>query len=301
MIELTRRQFLERSLPAAALSLSAFALGVPRRRLPLGLQLYSVRQMLALDFEQTLRQIGELGYREVEAAGFYGRSATQVASAMRSAGLACVSAHYTFDQLATTLDQIIDFGNQLGLRYIICSFPGFRDPGRVQGKSYQEKVASFTLEDLCWSAHKFNDFGRKVHAAGMQFGYHNHTMEFASQDGEVPYDSMIRIADPQLVTFEMDCGWVIIGGGDPVSYLRRYPHRISLLHVKDFKGQRKPFTITDSPDAAELGRGIIPNEQILIAARAAHVHHCFVEQEEYDMPPLEALKLDAEFMHDHSL
>ena len=266
--------------------------------LPLGLQLFSVREMLSKDFEGTLKQVASLGYREVEAAGFYSRSPAQVKAAMQAAGLSCVSAHYSFDDLSNSLEEIIAYGRALGLQYIICGFPGFKDSSRVKGKSYNAQIQSFTLDDLRWSAERFNDFGRKIKVAGMKFGYHNHTMEFPPRDGVIPFDEMIRLTDPELVCFELDCGWVIVGGGDPVAYLQRYPRRIAMLHIKDFKPTGRPFSITDSPPAAELGRGTIDNRRILAAGQAAGIRHRFVEQEDYDMSPLDALKKDAEYMRD---
>jgi sugar phosphate isomerase/epimerase len=94
----------------------------------------------------------------------------------------------------------------------------------------------------------------------------------------------------------MDCGWVIVGGGNPVDYLHRYPDRISMLHVKDFK---RPDTSTSAgapPPAAELGRGTIDYRPIFKAAKKGEIKHYFVEQEGFDMPPFEALKIDADYM-----
>lgn len=253
----TRRQIVIDILRVSATTVLGPTAGafVARPRLPLGLQLFSVREMLGKDFEGTLKQVASLGYREVEAAGFYGHSPAQVKAAMQAAGLSCVSAHYSFDELSHSLEEIIAYGRALGLQYIICGFPGFKDPSRVKGKSYSAQIESFTLDDLRWSAERFNEFGRKVKAAGMKFGYHNHTMEFPPRDGVVPFDEVIRLTDPDLVCFELDCGWVIVGGGDPVAYLQRYPRRIAMLHIKDFKPTGKPLSITDSPPAAELGPG----------------------------------------------
>ncbi len=85
--------------------------------------------------------------------------------------------------------------------------------------------------------------GEKFKAAGIQFGYHNHTEAFRITEGVVPYDELMRLTDPSKVTMEMDCGWVVVGGADPVEYLKKYPTRITMLHVKDFK-------MADAPAAA---------------------------------------------------
>ncbi len=300
MPQLTRREFTLRGLSgAAALSLLATPLrllGSPLG-LPLGLQLYSVREMLPKDYEGVLHRIAALGYQEVEAAGFYNHTAPEVKKAMDDAGLRCVSGHYAWTNLEPNLAKIIDFHHEIGAEYIICSFPGFKDPNRVKDTSYANRERAFTLEDWRWNAEQFNRVGKLVKTAGLRFGYHNHTMEFAQQGGFVPYDELLRLTDPTLVTFEMDCGWVVVGGGDPVAYLRRYANRISMLHVKDFKRVETKVTPTEPPPAAELGQGTADYRSIFEAAkRAGGIKHYFVEQEAFDMDPYQALKIDADYM-----
>ncbi len=265
--------------------------------LPLGLQLYSVREMLPTDYEGTLKQIAALGYRQVEAAGFYNHSASQVRKSMQNAGLQCVSAHYSYNDLHAKFDEVLAFNKELGVGTIICSSPGFKNPARLKNLKHGDWANAFTLEDWRWNAEQFNKFGEKVHAAGMKFGYHNHTMEFQKQDGVVPYIELIRLTDPSMVTMEMDCGWVVVGGGNPIELLQRYPTRISMLHVKDFKVTGKPMSVTNPPPSAELGQGSIDYRPILqAAAKTGHIRHCFVEQEQFDMSPMQALKVDAEYM-----
>jgi len=269
--------------------------------LPIGLQLYSVREMLAKDYEGTLKQIAGLGYTEVEAAGFYGRTPEQVSAAMQAAGLRCVSAHYSYNDLSKDVAGTIAFNKALGVQYVICAFPGIKDPSRLKEKTYQAMLQAFTMEDYRWNAEQFNAIGEQVNAAGMRFGYHNHTMEFQadkSAGGVVPLDEMIRLTDPKLVTFELDCGWVMVGGANPVEYLKKYPERISMLHVKDFKTRPKvgEGSILHPPDAAELGHGTVDYKPVFAAAKRANIRHYFVEQEGFDMPPLEALKIDEEYM-----
>ena len=221
-------------------------------------------------------------------------SASEVKQAMADAGLRCVSSHYPWAQIdgktdtgIDGLDAILAFHKELGAEYIICSSPGHKDPS--SGGSH-----SFTLDDWRWNAENFNRVGEKVKAAGFHFGYHNHVAEFDAQDGVVPYDELLRLTKPELVTFEMDCGWVVMGGGDPVAYLRKHPNRISMLHVKDFASGTVPKT--PHPKSAELGRGMIDYRKIFAAAKKSEIKHYFVEQEEFDMPPLEALKIDADYM-----
>lgn len=294
----TRRTFLKGtslSLLGAAAS-GRVALASPWGR-PVGLQLYSVREQLAKDYAGTLKQVGAIGYREVEAAGFYGHTPEQVKQAMADAQLNCVGGHYSYKELEPKVDSIIDYHLKLGCHYVICSFPWFRDPARVQGLSFADQVRAFTVDDLRWTMDQLNKMGEKTKAAGLQLGYHNHTMEFAPQHGVVPYDAMIAAADPNLVTFELDCGWVKVGGGSAVEYLKKYPKRITLLHIKDFKPTDKPADVTNPPPPAELGRGTENYAPIFAAAKAANIKHYFVEQEGFDMPPMEALRIDYDYVN----
>jgi len=263
--------------------------------LPIALQLYSVRDLLPKDYEGTLRQLGMLGYREVEAAGFFGHSPSEVKQAMEHAGLSCVSAHYPLKHLLPKVDDVIQFGKDLGLKYIVCASPWLKDPSRVKDPGSRASRNAMTLDDWRWNAEQFNRIGERVNAAGIRFAYHNHTAEFRSENGTVFYDELMRATDPAKVAFEMDCGWVVVGSKNPADYLSRYPTRISMLHVKEFK--MGGWTAgSEPPPSTEMGRGSIDYRPIFEAAKRAHIEHAFVEQEEFDMPPMEALKIDADYM-----
>lgn len=276
-----------------ALPLDAYPLG-----LPLGLQLYSLRELLPKDFDGTLKAIAAAGYTEVEAAGFYAMSAPEFKQSMTTAGLKCVSAHYPLSMLQPQLESIITYANQLGLQYIVCASPSLKDPSKVKlspkDPGYHDAwVNAFTLDDWKWNAEQYNEIGQRVKGYDMKFGYHNHTTEFRKLKNVVPYDELIKLTDPDLVTFEMDCGWVSVAGYNPVEFLTKYPTRISMLHVKDFDLKKG----TEHVQSTELGHGTIDYRPIFEAAkRGGHITHYFVEQEEFDMPPLEAIKIDAEYM-----
>jgi len=300
MTTTSRRDFLKLASAASvaaiafrdALPLAAYPLG-----LPLGLQLYSLRTLLPTDFEGTLRQIAAAGYQEVEAAGFYAQTAPEFKQAMDTAGLRCVSAHYPLAMLQPQVDSILDYAKQLGLQYVVCSSPSLKDPSRVKlppkDPGYHDAwVQAFTLDDWKWNAEQFNQLGSRAKAQGMRFGYHNHTTEFRKLGKVVPYDELMRLTDADLVTFEMDCGWVAVAGYSPAEYLTKYPTRISMLHVKDFDLKKG----TEHLQSTELGRGTIDYRPIFEAAKKADLKHYFVEQEEFGMPPLEAIKIDADYM-----
>ncbi len=276
-----------------ALPLDAYPLG-----LPLGLQLYSLRELLPKDFDGTLKAIAAAGYTEVEAAGFYAMTAPEFKQSMTTAGLKCISAHYPLSMLQPQLESIITYANQLGLQYIVCASPSLQDPSKVKlspkDPGYHDAwVNAFTLDDWKWNAEQYNEIARRVKGYDMKFGYHNHTTEFRKLKNVLPYDELIKLTDPDLVTFEMDCGWVSVAGYNPVEFLTKYPTRISMLHVKDFDLKKG----TEHVQSTELGHGTIDYRPIFEAAKkAGHITHYFVEQEEFDMPPLEAIKIDAEYM-----
>jgi sugar phosphate isomerase/epimerase len=130
----------------------------------------------------------------------------------------------------------------------------------------------------------------------MRFAYHNHTMEFAAQEGVVPFEELVRLTDPAKVWFEMDAGWVVVGGGDPEALLKSHGRRIRMLHVKDFAAARASAT-GETPTPTEMGHGALDIPRILAAAkRWAKIEHCFVEQEAFDMDWVQSLKVDAAYM-----
>ncbi len=252
-----------------------------RSALPIGLQLYSVRNLLPKDFEGTLQQLAAAGYKEVEAAGYFDKTAADFGNAMQKAGLKCMSTHHQLVQLKSQLDQLIEYGQALGLEYIICSWAGVhRDPTRT---------GDLNLDDWRYVADQFNTIGAEGKGAGMTFGYHNHTIEFAKENGIVYFDELLKRTDPKVVEFEMDCGWVVVGGHNPVEYLSKFPERFPLLHVKDMVKQ---------PDGkwrnVVMGKGTIDYRPIFRAATG--LKHYFIEQEEFEGDPMTELHEDADYM-----
>jgi sugar phosphate isomerase/epimerase len=279
----SRRTFLKATGAVAAAAIAgAGRLAAKPLRKPLGLQLYSVRNLLSQEFDATLARVRADGYTVVEAAGYYDHSAADFHKAMDKAGLRCVSTHHALNLLETQLDQWIEYGQTLGLEYIVCSSSGgmHRDPA-AKGAP--------TLDDWRWIAGEFNRIGAKVKAAGMTFGVHNHTPELAEIDGVLVYDELLRLTDPKLVVFEMDAGWVYASGHNPVDYLSKWPERFPLMHVKDMiRGVDGKVQMT------VLGKGNMDYGPIVRAATG--LKYYFVEQEQFDMEPIEELRLDAEYM-----
>jgi sugar phosphate isomerase/epimerase len=281
MNTISRRSFMKTTAAAAALAGAGISkLAAKPLKMPIGLQLYSVRELLPTDFDGTLAKLRAAGYTEVEAAGYYKRTPAEFRKAMDKAGLRCISTHHSLADLRAQGDELIDYGHKLGVSYIVCPWPMPRDPAGT---------FPLKLDDWRWVAEELNKIGEKVKAAGMSFGYHNHDMEFTPEGGVVIFDELLRLTDPKLVCFEMDCGLVAMAGRNPVDYLSKMPERFPLMHVKAVvKGADGKFHDTN------LGRGVPDYQPVLRAATA--LKHYFIEQEDFDMDPIEALRLDVEYM-----
>jgi len=278
----TRRDFVRLGSGAAAACAAGSRLRAKQTATPIGLQLFTVRDQLAKDFPAALAEVRSSGYTVVEAAGFYDRTAADFRRAMDLADLRCVSAHLTLSALQTELDRWLDYSHALGLDYIVCSSSDdiHRDPAAKGPK---------TLDDWRWTASEFNRVGERVKAAGMTFAAHNHTPEFASLDGVLVYDQLLHLTDPKLVFFELDCGWVYAAGHNPLDYLRKSPARFPLLHVKDMVEGAN-----GNVHSTELGRGKIDYAPILRAATG--LKYYFIEQEEFDIDPSQALRADVDYI-----
>lgn len=277
----SRRTFLKAAGATIASLAGIDRLSAAPLKLPIGLQLYSVRNLLPKNFQGTLDQLAAAGYKEVEAAGYYNKTAAEFGNALQKAGLKCISTHHALTELKSQFSQLIEYAQALGLQYIVCSWAGVhRDPSRT---------GELNLDDWRYVADQFNAIGQKVKAAGMTFGYHNHWVEFGTENGVVFFDELLKRTDPKLVCFEMDCGWVVAGGHNPVDYLRKHPDRFPLFHIKDLVKQ---------PDGkwrnVVMGKGTIDYRPIFRAATG--IKHYFIEQEEFQGDPMTELRQDADFM-----
>src|SRR6202034_4627613 len=186
-MSMSRRSFLSSGAAAVLATKVSWAASL---NLPVGLQLYSVRTLLPTDYAGTLKQVGALGYKEVEAAGFFNLPVEQVKAAMQAAGLRCVSAHYPLPLLEQHLDEILPFCKSLGVGFVVCSSPMHQQPGAK---------GPLSLDDWRWSAEQFNQIASKVEDAGMRFAYHNHYAEFGAIGGVLPYDVLLKNTDPKKV------------------------------------------------------------------------------------------------------
>jgi sugar phosphate isomerase/epimerase len=294
LTKISRREFAGGMAAFAALGFTSRVAFANPLGLPLGLQLYSVRQQMGEDLEGTLAAVSAAGYIEVEAAALPKKDAAEIRVALDKAGLRCVSAHHPFNDLHARFDEIVAYDKQLGVHFLICSSPGHRNSPATAAPGGR---APFTLDDWHYNADRFNEMGAKLATQGIRFGYHNHVPEFAITEDKTPYLELLRLTDPKKVTFELDCGWAVVAGMNPAEIMKNHPHRISMLHVKDFKHSEAPSSDPHDTKVTELGLGSIDYHPIFAeAARSQHIEHAFVEQEAFDMPWRDSLKMDADYL-----
>jgi sugar phosphate isomerase/epimerase len=304
MNRLDRREFLGAGMAGLAVAATGPVTSLLRANplgLPIGLALYTVRDQMRQDFRGTLAQVAAIGYQEVEISPWPKLSPSELKQAVDAAGLKAPAGHTDAQHLKDDVAPLIDTFKQAGLQYMICSFPATR-PGaahpvtRTPGQRFDP---SFGEDDYKWMAETFNQVGEKCQKVGLQFGYHCHNLDFKVFDGRPALDMLLADTDPKLVQLEMDCYWVLRAGKDPVDYMKRYPGRIPILHVKDMKPGLTPTTsITEGGGEGftEVGRGWIDWKHIFQAGPEGGVKHYFVEQDKCSGPPMESAKISYEYL-----
>ncbi len=288
-----RREFLVSAgagLVAGTFMTRAFA--SPSGKIPLGIQMWTVKSEAEKDLEGTLRKLHALGFREIEFAGYYGKPAADIGALLKSIGLTPVSTHAGADDIASKGDAIIADAKTLGLKYIICSSP-MSDAGKAK-LEWAKKMDALDPGDWKLNAQLFNKFGKQVKDAGMQFGYHNHHVEFKKFGNATAFDTLFGSTDPALVKIELDVGWAVAARQDAVAVLNKYKGRVVALHVKDIgKLAEDPHNATTTA----VGEGTIDWKKVIGTAKANGVQHFFYEQEEpFTRPILESAKMSADYL-----
>jgi sugar phosphate isomerase/epimerase len=289
------------SVAAAALAsalISRRAAANPLGR-PVGIQLYTVNGPMESDPAGTLKKLREIGFGEVESAGFGKLSAKQFRRLLDDAGLACPSAHLSFD--LNKLETAFDDAHALGATYAASGSLDSLVLGPKPAVATSKRAMS--LDEAKRTAELANRIGTAAKRASLQYVYHNHDFEFADQGGgAIGYDVLLHETDPELVKFEIDCGWMVFAGRNPIDYFTKYPHRFPMIHVKDFL--RSPDTHAAASGAApmlgaELGRGVVDYKPIFAAAAKAGLQHYFAEQEGpfARMSQLQAAQVDYDYLH----
>jgi len=251
---------------------------VTLQRLPVALQLYTVRDQLKEDFRGVVRAVGEMGYDGVQFAGYGGLSAGELRDLLREANVQPAGTHTGLDVLESRLDEEIAYNQAIGNRWILC--PAIPEARRRDLAGWRDIAASL------------NRIGERCAAQGLLFGYHNHAFEFPpipDGNGRRGIDVILGETDPQRVFWEPDVYWIHKGGADPAAMIRQFAGRVPITHLKDVtKDERQTF--------AEVGEGGLDWPAILRASQEARVEwHC-VEQDRCDRPPLESARLSLQHL-----
>lgn len=275
-----RRSFLKKSvLSAAALAFLPDTLRAAKVKKQ-GVQLYTVRNAMSKDPVGTLAKVAQIGYKEVELAGynegkFYGKTPAEFNKLLADNGLKAISGHTGTAGLGDKLPQMLDACAAIGQKYVVCAYTGA-----------QERK---NLDDFKKLADLFNKAGETSKQSGIQLGYHNHDFEFEKVEGQMLFDYLLQNVPADLLTLEMDLFWVVKAGVDPLAYFQKYPNRFGLWHVKDMeKSEKKEFT--------EVGQGSIDFKKIFQQAQLAGMKHFFVEQDVCKREPLESIKMSFDYL-----
>lgn len=287
-MRISRKQFLK-SVAGIAGLVSVREMRASPLGLPIGIQLYTVRNDLRADFDGTLHKLAAMGYQEVEASvasegqiDFNGGTPAEFTKRLEAAGLRVPSCHFGPPKNDAEWARHIETAHQLNLQYMLCATP----PDNTNSLAAWKRVADF-----------FNHLGSLCRNAGLQFAYHNHNHEFRVYGGVTGYDQLLQSTDKDLVKMEMDCFWITFAGKDPVQYFQRYPGRFPLLHIKDLKPGYKSTTgdFKGNP-FSEVGNGVVQWKRIFEAAPAAGVKHYYVEQDMWDRASLESARMSADYL-----
>jgi sugar phosphate isomerase/epimerase len=262
MREITRRTF-----ACAAGAGLAGLLPAARKKIPIAVQLYSVRQMCAKDLPGTIAGVAKLGYQGVEFAGYHNHTAPELRKMLDDNGLKCCGTHIGIETLlGDSLAQTIEFNKTIGNRNLIV--PGLPEKYRNSAAAWRD------------TARLFSELAEKVKPQGMRVGYHNHASEFHPLDGQTAWDIFCSNSSKDVIT-QLDFGHALDGGGDPVAALKRYPGRAKTVHVTEWSATKKD---------ALIGDGEVKWKEVLAACeKVAGTEWYIIEEETSGLPGLEGI------------
>lgn len=270
-----------------------------KNKTALGVQLFSIPHLVDKDLKGTLKLISEIGYKEIEFFGpysfsaettinrweglkkqlglnrnaFYGYSVPETAKLLKEYGLKATSIHADLTTMRTNMNQMLEAVAPLGTKYI--ALPALEGEERKTLDDYKKRVA------------EFNQLGEQMSEYGISFVYHNHGFEHAEMEGVVPMHYLLQHTDPKYVKFELDIFWMSAAGGEPIEFLKAYPNRFKLMHLKDarepvrFKGDggTPDQWMAVFPKMADPGEGIFDLESIIQQASISGVEIFFLERD----------------------
>jgi len=263
---------------AATIVLPSDLLALPKKKI-IGIQLYTLRDLIAADFKGTLKKIRKAGYNSVEAAGygdrkFYGYSPKEYKKIVTDIGLQPTSSHSSVNP--ENIKNAIEDHLAAGMNYIVVPW--------IPKEKYNTPDSYKKLAD------EFNIIGKACKEAGLGFGYHNHAFEFEKMGNEIPYNILIENTDPKYVFMQVDLFWMVYGGHQPEEYFTKYPGRFELWHIKDMDN-------TPARESVEVGDGIINYAKVFKMKDLSGMKHFFVEQEAFKMDPIQSIRKSYKFLN----
>lgn len=244
----------------------------------IGVQLYTLRSEMKKSVEETLSRLAAIGYKEVEFAGYFGRSPREIRQMLDRYDLTAPAVHVNYQSVESNLAEVVEAAQIIGHSYIVNSMV---DPDLTGDLDGWKRAAEL-----------FNRGGEFTRKAGIQLAYHNHYFEFVPLSGKLPYDILLESCDPEFLKMELDFCWMAAVEQDPLPYFQRYPGRFPLVHLKQLKKLpvRRPedlagfgFFDLAMPDITEVGGGVVDWKQVVSQSVQAGVRHFFVE---HDAPAL---------------
>lgn len=271
-----RRRFIQNSTLAAAglLTLPSFFTEAKGKAVPVGLQLYSLRDVIGNDPKGVLKSVAAWGYTEVETYGYnngklFGMSVTEFKSYLDTLGVTVVSGHYGINLAEKGWEQVCADAKAIGQKFVVVP--------------WMDKKYYATLDDLKRTCEVLNKAGEVAKKYKLEMGYHNHAFEFEQVEGKVIFDEMLTLLDPKLVSIEMDIYWVVRAGKDPVAYFEKHPGRFPLWHVKDMDKENQDRN-------ADVGTGSIDFTKLFAQAKKAGLKNYFIEQETYPVNSMQSIE-----------
>ncbi|MES2458314.1 MAG: sugar phosphate isomerase/epimerase [Bacteroidota bacterium] len=255
-----------------------------------GIQLYTLRDLLPKDVKGVIEKVAKAGYKEVETygytaeAGFWGLDAKSFKSLLEANGLKAPSGHFGLDEFMKTgnkeiLKPLLAGAAELNMEYFTCPYLGEDLRPDLDGF---KKVAA-----------RLNEAAELAKQSGLQMAYHNHDFEFKKYGETTGYDILLQETNKDLIHFEMDLYWVVRSGNDPVALFDKHPGRFVMWHVKDMDK-------VDNTKNTEVGNGKIDFKSIYKHAKQAGLKHLIVEQENFAIDPFESIKKSFDYV-DHEL
>lgn len=275
-----RREFIQTTSLAAlgAATLSSFS---PVNKKKIGLQLYTLRDIIGQDVKGVLTKVASYGYKELEAYSYndgkiFNMPYLEFTNLVKSLGMEVTSGHHLLGKSEST---------KMMKGTVMNGWEKAVSDSKASGQKFM--VVAFLIPDerndykgVCEALNKAGEVCNKY---GIRLNYHNHDFEFEQFDGQVAYDFMLKELDPKLVGMEMDLYWVNVAKQNPLDYFKKYPGRFEQWHVKDMDK-------IDPKKQVDIGTGRIDFPSIFAHAKMAGLKHFYVEQEAYPISSINSVE-----------